>query len=237
MDKFTSLLSPGGIRAALIDMDGTLYDSMPSHAAAWMLLMDDMGVDARPEEFYFHEGCTGAWMINHMMQRQYGREATEAEKKDFYARKSAYFAEMPPVPLMPGAQKLVSALQDMGVTTVLVTGSGQGSLFERLERDFPGAFPPERRVTSHSVARGKPAPDPFLKGLELAGVEPSQAIAVDNAPLGVRSGHTAGIPTVGVVTGPLKAGDLTQAGADIVFNSMSECADLLPRLLYSHKEL
>lgn len=225
------LLSPQGIRAALIDMDGTLYDSMPNHARAWMRVMDDMGVQARPEEFFLHEGCTGAWMINHMMLRGYGREATDEEKQYFYALKAHYFTEMPPVEVMPGAQELVKRLQERGIVTVLVTGSGQNSLLDRLEADFPGAFPPERRVTSASVSHGKPHPEPYLCGLKIASVAPEQAIAIDNAPLGTRSAHAAGIPTVGVVTGPIDAAVLRDNGADIVFNSMSECTKTLPGLL------
>lgn len=230
--RFTSLLSPEGIRAALIDMDGTLYDSMPNHARAWMRVMADIGVDARPEEFFRFEGCTGAWIINHMIERQFGRPATDSEKVDFYARKAEYFVQMPPVSPIEGARELVTALQRHGIITVLVTGSGQNSLLSRLEEDFPGAFPAERRVTSASVTRGKPAPDPYLKGLELAGIaDPAQAIAIDNAPLGTRSGHAAGIPTAGVVTGPIDARELASNGADIVFISMSECAKTLPQLL------
>ena len=37
-------------RAALFDMDGTLYDSMPGHAGAWMKMCAEAGLDAVPEE-------------------------------------------------------------------------------------------------------------------------------------------------------------------------------------------
>lgn len=231
---FTDLLprDGSGVRAALIDMDGTLYDSMPNHARAWMRLMGDIGVDARPEEFFLLEGCTGAWVINHMIERQFGRPATPAEMSDLYARKSEYFAAMPPVGPIPGARSLVDSLLAAGLVTVLVTGSGQGSLLGRLDTDFPGAFPAHRRVTSASVKHGKPAPDPYLRGLELAGTDAAHAVAIDNAPLGTRSAHAAAIPAVGVVTGPIPADELSRNGADIVFNSMLECAETLPRLLY-----
>lgn len=231
--RFVELLpSDGIVRAALIDMDGTLYDSMPNHARAWMRVMEDIGAEARPEEFFLMEGSTGAWMINHMIERTFGRPATPEEKTSLYARKTAYFAGMPPVGPIDGARALVERLLGAGIVTVLVTGSGQGSLLDRLDTDFPGAFPVERRVTSASVRRGKPAPDPYLRGLDLAGTDAAHAIAIDNAPLGTRSAHAAGIPTAGVVTGPVPADELARNGADIVFNSMAECAETLPRLLY-----
>ena len=86
-------------------------------------------------------------------------------------------------------------------------------------------------MTSASVAHGKPAPDPFLRGLELAGVAANQAIAIDNAPLGTTSAVAAGVLTVGVVTGPIPAQAIIDTGVHILYNSMNECAALLPRLI------
>ncbi|MCM1032475.1 MAG: HAD family phosphatase [Odoribacter sp.] len=219
------------IKAALIDMDGTLYNSMPNHAKAWMRLMREKGLEAREEEFFLYEGMTGAAIIDKMVRRSLNRPATDIEMKEFYAIKAKYFTEMPPVKPIPGAREMVDAFHARGIITVLVTGSGQNSLLNRLESDFPGAFPTDMRVTSASVSRGKPFPDPYLRGLELAGITAREAVAIDNAPLGTRSANAAGILTVGVVTGPLATDDLAQAGSQIVYNSMADCAKMLPDLL------
>ena len=219
------------IKAALIDMDGTLYDSMPNHARAWMQLMHYINVRAREEEFFLYEGCTGAHIVDKMIRREFNRPATESEKVDLYALKAKYFVEQSEVPVMPGAIHMVEYFRQHDIDRVLVTGSGQNSLLSRLEKDFPGSFPQEKRVTSASVAHGKPHPEPFLKGLELAGVKADEAIAIDNAPLGVRSAHDAGVFTIGVVTGPIPCEELEKAGADVVYNSMKECADNLPKLI------
>lgn len=212
-------------------MDGVLYDSMPNHARAWMKVMKHIGAPAREEEFFLYEGCTGAHVIDLIIRRTFGRPATETEKKELYALKAQYFVEQPPVSVMPGASDLVSTLLHRGITTVLVTGSGQGSLLDRLDIDFPGAFPPSRRVTSASVTHGKPHPEPYLKGLELAGVKASEAIAIDNAPLGATSAHAAGIFTVGVTTGPIPRSEILRTGADIVYDSMQQCAENISDLL------
>ena len=46
-------------RAALFDMDGTLYDSMPRHARAWMNMCAEEGLNAHYDEFFAFEGRTG----------------------------------------------------------------------------------------------------------------------------------------------------------------------------------
>lgn len=219
------------LRAALIDMDGTLYDSMPSHAKAWQRTMHEIGIDLPYDEFFLYEGMRGADTIDMLIRRHLHRIPSEAELTATYALKAKYFAEMPPVGPIPGARQLIESLRRRGIVTVLVTGSGQASLLGRLEQDYPGAFPEERRVTSVSVLRGKPEPDPYLYGLKLAGCGPLEAFAIDNAPLGTRSAAAAGILTVGVTTGPIDRRVLADNGANIVYNSMEECAKMLPDLL------
>lgn len=231
MTKDNTLILPRPLKAALIDMDGTLYDSMPNHARAWLKMVTELGIDATFDEFFRYEGRTGKSTINLLMRRAFGRDASDEEARELYRRKTIYFAEQPPVNVMPGADRMISALTGAGINTILVTGSGQNSLINRLPDDFPGAFPPERRITSRDVSHGKPDPEPYLKALALAGVGPSEVIVIENAPLGVESGHRAGVYTVAVTTGPIAAAEMWRAGADAVFDSMELFADILQQKL------
>lgn len=219
------------VRAALIDMDGTLYESMSWHARAWHRLMKEYGVEIDMDEFYAFEGMTGKDTINLLFRRAFGHDVTDEEAAKLYAKKSQYFIENNHADVMPGAQKMVKTLLDDGVTTVLVTGSGQRSLIDRLSVDFPTAFPEERRITSADVKHGKPSPEPYLKALNLAGVKDHEAIVIENAPLGALSGVNAGIFTIAVNTGPIPRRDLEATGADLVLDSMPECAEMLSQLL------
>lgn len=217
--------------AALIDMDGTLYDSMPLHVDAWYRMITELGIKANREEFFLYEGRTGASTINLIFQRAYGRDATPEECTEFYRRKTDLFNEYPKPPVMPGAGKLMNILRDAGIKRVLVTGSGQHSLIDRLETDFPGIFTPEMMVTGHDVTHGKPHPEPFIKAMQKARVSPSGAIAIENAPLGVESADRAGVFTVAVTTGPIPRHEFVKAGAAVIFDSMPEAAEAMPRLL------
>lgn len=218
--------------AALIDMDGTLYDSMKNHARAWQRMVTDLGIDCSYEEFFMHEGRTGAATIDIIFQRAYGRKATKDEHEEYYHRKTVYFSELPPVEVMPGAKSMINTLMDAGIKRVLVTGSGQNSLISRLDTDFPGAFTPQLRVTSRDVTKGKPHPEPYMRAMQLARVRPSQCIAIENAPLGVKSAVDAGAFTIAVTTGPIPRKEMEDAGATVIFSSMEECAEQIHILLY-----
>lgn len=219
------------LRAALIDMDGTLYDSMRNHTASWYRLMTGLGVDCTRDEFYLYEGCTGADTIRRLWRRQFATEPDEGFIKELYHRKTQYFNELPRAGVMPGARRMIAALREAGIDTVLVTGSGQPSVLGRLDADFPDAFPEYKRVTARNVTHGKPDPEPYLLGMKLAGVKPRQAMVVENAPVGVLAGVRSGAFTAAVTTGPIPRCEFERAGADIIVGSMEEFADMLPALI------
>ncbi len=222
---------PNAVRAALIDMDGVLYDSMPHHAKAWHQMFTEMGIATDPDEFYLYEGMTGGDTINLIIKRECGREATEKEKRDLYARKAELFVASGEKRAMPGADMMLRIFRERGVDRVLVTGSAQSSLLNGLNRDYPGAFDAGKRVTAMDVEHGKPDPEPYLKGAEKAGVDAGEVIVVENAPLGVRAGKAAGFFTIAVTTGPIPRKEFEKENADMIFGSMKEFADWLEKNL------
>lgn len=171
-----------------------------------------------------YEGRTGASTIDLIFNRAYGRNADENEKQMIYARKCEYFVAKGVAPVMPGALDFLKQVKSHRLIPVLVTGSGQHSLLDKLSHDYPGIFTPQTMVTAFDVKYGKPDPEPYLIGLEKAGVQPWEAIVVENAPLGVQAGVAARIFTVAVNTGPLPDRVLLDAGADYLLPDMERLA-------------
>ena len=208
------------LKAVLFDMDGVLFDSMKNHATAWNLAMQQYGMTLSREEAYMHEGRTGAATINIVFQRELGREATQEEIESIYQEKSVLFNSYAEAERMPGAWELLQKVKGEGLTPMVVTGSGQLSLLERLEHNFPGMFHKELMVTAFDVKYGKPNPEPYLMALKKGGLKADEAVVVENAPLGVEAGHKAGIFTIAVNTGPLDGQVLLDSGADLLLPSM-----------------
>jgi HAD superfamily hydrolase (TIGR01509 family) len=210
------------LKAVLFDMDGVLFNSMPNHAMAWHKTMERFGFHLSYEEAYLHEGRTGAGTINIVSQRERGHDATPEEIEAIYKAKSEEFNQYPQAERMPGAYEVLCKIKDDGLIPMVVTGSGQASLLDRLNQNFPGIFRRELMVTAHDVKYGKPNPEPYLMALEKAGIQAHEAIVVENAPLGVRAGVAAGIFTVAVNTGPLPESALLDEGANLLFPSMPD---------------
>ena len=226
-EDFPTLLT---LRATLFDMDGVLFDSMPAHAKSWAQVCREFGFDVDETEIYLNEGRTAFTTLNVFTQRQYGRDTTPEEVEKVYQRKCEVFNTFPSAPKMQGAQELLDQIAADHLTRVVVTGSGQASLLERITRHYPNIFDTNRIVSSLDVKHGKPDPEPYLMGLEKAGVQPWEAIVVENAPLGVRAGVAAGIFTIAVNTGPLPESALLDEGANLLFPSMQAFAGAWPQL-------
>lgn len=218
-------------KAALIDMDGVLYDSMKYHTQAWKRLADELNIPATEEEFYLYEGMTGTGIINMLYNRTFGKGVDDAEAKRLYEIKARYFLEIGNVETMPHADRMLNTLKDAGLKCVLVTGSGQASILERVSNDYPDIFDEDKRVTAHDVKNGKPHPEPYLQGMAKVGCVAEQCIVIENAPLGIQAGKAAGCFVIGITTGPIPRDKMFEAGADLVFDSMEQFADALPELL------
>lgn len=209
------------LKAILFDMDGVLYDSMKWHAKSWKEAMDEFGINCTADEFYLYEGMVGRNTINQLVKREKGRDATLEEKEAIYKRKTELFSQYNDNSLIPFAYDFVNKVNDEGLKSVIVTGSGQPTLIDKVANSFGGLFTKELMVTAFDVKHGKPHPEPYLMGLEKAGhLKPNQAIVIENAPRGVEAAVAAGIFTIAVNTGPLPDTVLADAGADIVLPSM-----------------
>ena len=219
---------------ALFDMDGVLYDSMPRHARSWHETMAFYGLAMSEEEAYACEGMRGVETIRLIARRQWGREVSDEEAQKMYAEKSRMYSSLGTAPLIPGILDVHRALRERGIHIGVVTGSGQATLLRRISEDFKATITPGLIVTANDVRHGKPSPEPYQQGLKKAAallgfesIAPSEAIVIENAPLGVRSAVAAGCFTVAVNTGPLPDAALYDEGADVVFSDMHELAEAI----------
>ena len=213
------------IKLVMFDMDGVLFDSMPRHIAAWKEVYATRGITMVPEDIYANEGRSSQAIIDFVVRKYLGRPASEEELATMYADKNRRVALMGNMPCMPGAADVLAKAKAHGLDRIVVTGSGNEVLLQYISQVYSDYFTRDKIVSASDCKHCKPAPEPYQKGMRIAGVDiPSEAIVVENAPLGVQSGHAAGCRVVAVNTGPLPDSILWDSGADFVFHSMAELA-------------
>lgn len=211
-------------KAVLFDMDGVLFDSMRFHARAWYEVANRHFLQSQPEDFYLFEGRTGASTINELYQRTFHRNATEEEKQTLYEEKALLFYTYNDGAAMDGAAEVLKQVKAFGLDSLVVTGSGQQCLIDKLNDTYPDCFNRKKMVTAFDVKYGKPHPEPYLMGLQKAGVKANEAFVIENAPMGVEAAVAANIFTIAVNTGPLADHILLEAGADLLYPDMTSLA-------------
>ncbi len=213
-------------------MDGVLFDTMPQHVRSWKQVADEYGLMAEQDEFYLYEGMRGIDTIANLYRRTYGKDASLRLIEEIYERKTNLFNGSDfELQLIPNTREVMAEVKAKGFDMAVVTGSTKINAYPRIEEHYSDFIAKEYIITAESVTKGKPNPEPYLMGMKLLGHTPEETIVIENAPLGVKSGKSAGALTIAVTTGPIKESILREEGADLVFPDMKAlliwCRDIL----------
>lgn len=206
----TSADALGGrrFRAVLFDMDGTLIDSVPAMERSWITWAMELGID--PMRLLGFHGVPATGVIAALLP-----DVSEAEREAAFRRiEDLEVADTEGIVVLDGAAEALAALSEAGAHAAIVTSCTAPLAKARIEATrLPH---PEVVVTADQTARGKPHPDPWLRGAELLGVEPGECLVVEDAISGLRAARAAGVGGTLAVTHTTSADDLTRHADRVV---------------------
>jgi len=117
----------------------------------------------------------------------------------------------------PGAVELVSRLRADGVRLALASNSSRFLVETALATaGLTDAF--EAIVTSDDVAQAKPAPDIYLLACARLGIEPTEALALEDSAPGIEAAKAAGLVCIAVP----QFAETDVSAADRVIDSLEE---------------
>jgi HAD superfamily hydrolase (TIGR01509 family) len=213
----TALQLPGRFHAVLFDMDGLLLDSEPLWVSAETELLERHGERFTEADREATHGRALAESVAAYAERLGGIDATALEVELLGLMRARYAVG---APLRPGARSLVRGL--VGRVRLGVASSTTTPLV-RLALEGAGLLDAFEIIASGAdLGRAKPHPAAFLEGCRLLGVEPADAIAFEDSPVGVRAAHAAGLFVVAVPDREGVAEGLVAAGADLVLGSLED---------------
>lgn len=176
--------------AVLWDMDGTLLDSEWMWDVAVRELSEHLGGRMSEETRVATIGASSpnalAIIFESLGLEQHPDALAEA-KEWMYSRVEELFVD---VDWRPGARRALELAREQGLMSALVTNTERrlvGRALDRLGREF---F--DHAVCGDDVPNGKPHPDPYLRGAQLLGVDPSNCLAVEDSPTGAAAAEAAG---------------------------------------------
>ncbi|TIM10212.1 HAD family phosphatase [Mesorhizobium sp.] len=179
-------------KAVFWDMDGTLVDSEPLHEAALIAALHSVGIAAPAN---LHERVLGiaAWPVYEMLRDEFGLDLAF---DDWIVRKYNHYLPMAEtLKPRPGAIEIYNELRALGVAQAVVSNSDRLVVDANLR--MVGLFyPGMKTISRNDVREGKPHAEPFLRAAWLAGVDPADAMAVEDSVTGATAGLAAGIRTI-----------------------------------------
>ena len=178
-------------------MDGTLINSMTYHVIAWTQAFEENGYHPGELIFYLNEGVRHPVTVRQRLHELGFDNPSEDLIKKIYERKREIFENIVQINPNDGVMELLDMLKGK-VKLGIVTGGVRSVTKKVVANLFDGYF--DFVVDYESTEKGKPDPDPFLKGVELTGLPKSGILAVENAPTGVKSAVAAGITCWAVST-------------------------------------
>jgi beta-phosphoglucomutase family hydrolase len=236
--------------AVLLDLDGVITDTAGIHAACWKQMFDEYlqkRATQRGEPFHPFDIATDYRLHVDGKPRFDG-------VRDFLASRSIRLTEGSPddppqaetvdglgnrkndlvnkiiedkgVVPYEGSVKLIRQLCHEGFKIAVVTSSQNCTAVLKAAKldDCFDAQVDGNTIHARHLA-GKPAPDTFLMGATLLGVEPARAVVIEDAISGVEAGRAGNFGLVIGVARKENADELRHHGAHLVVNDLGELVD------------
>jgi len=207
--------------AVLLDLDGTLIDTVAIWRSAYLELADELGV-VLPDDFW--GGIAGRSMLDsldvfgaaaahgdELVARlidlatvRVGRPGVAGDAGDADANAGTGRDAGDTWEWLPGAQDLLLGLETAGVPTAIVTSAWRSFVTALQAAD--GGLAITLAICGDEVARGKPAPDSYLRAAAALDVLPEHCLVIEDSPTGVAAAEAAGMVVIAVPhAGPIAA--------------------------------
>jgi beta-phosphoglucomutase len=192
------------IRAIVFDFDGVIANSEPLHFRAFRDVLAERGIALADREYYdrylgFDD--VGAFEA---IARDRGVPLTARDVADLTASKAVRMEalERDQSVLFPGAKEAIARMAALGPTAI-ASGAIRAEILRVLEHErlvrFFGAI-----VGAEDAPRSKPAPDPYLRAVELLSqtvetpLRATECAAIEDSRWGVESARAAGLRVIAV---------------------------------------
>src|ERR1700722_3242229 len=211
------LLSSGMIRVecrgVLFDLDGVLIDSNPAVDRVWQGWAAEHGFEAS-EVIRRAHGRPSRTTV-----REYLPEAPEAlVEAEHQKLVKAEVADVGGIVPLPGVMNLLKSLPRER-WAIVTSGTYELATTRIRAAGIPW---PKNLVTASDIKKGKPDPEPYLKGASLLGLSAAECVVMEDADPGILAGKAAGARVIGVRTPTVPDAELIAAGADWMVDNLAD---------------
>jgi HAD superfamily hydrolase (TIGR01509 family) len=205
------------VRALVFDFDGLILDTEVPVFTAWAETYERHGLRLSAE---FWTSIIG-YGLDHFdpladLERRLGRPLDRETVQE--ARRLRQMELTLALDVQPGVREWRRDAVERGVRLGVASSSGRSWVVGHLERLGLDGWDCVR--CRDDVQRTKPAPDLYLAVVDCLGVEPAEAVAVEDSAVGVEAAKEAGLFCVAVPSALTSGHDFRRA--DLILDSLAE---------------
>jgi HAD superfamily hydrolase (TIGR01509 family) len=204
------------IKALILDIDGTLFDSNWQHVDAWAEAFAGEGYDFDRQTIHDQVGKGGDNLVPTLVPDAPDDVKERLEKAEGPIYKDKYRDSVRP---FPGARELMVEAKKRGQQVVLASSANGPDL------DFYVDLLDAKDLLSSTTSKddvehSKPCPDIFAAALEKLGVSAEEAVVVGDTPYDISAAAKIGVKTVALRSGAFT--DEQLSGAIEIYDDVAE---------------
>ncbi len=212
-------------KAVIFDIDGTIIDSVDSHAKAWQEAFRHFGYEFTFERIRSQIGKGGDQLLPEFLNDE--ELDRDGKKVDEFRAKLFKEKYLPHLKAFPRVRELFEKVRSSGEKIALAS-SAKGEELKHYEEIAEVDDLVEVETSSSDAKRSKPHPDIFEAAIDRLGegIAREDILVVGDSPHDAEAAKRAKLATVGVLCGGFPAEALQEAGCIAIFEGP---ADLLQR--------
>ena len=182
------------VSGIIFDMDGVLIDSERQSNEGWLWAAEQLGVDMPMWLIDSFKGAP-AELCCKFFDDYYKGAIDYWEAKELRTQHVYKIRETEGIPVKNGVKDIFEYIRNNGLKCAVATSTRRESAEKTLHEigvwDYLDAV-----VYGDEVERGKPEPDIFLRAAKAIGVNPSEAVVVEDSINGIKAGYAADMRVV-----------------------------------------
>ena len=210
------------IKAAVLDLDGTLVDSVEILADVWSEGLNNEGINVTKEQIKHYIGIPLGSIIKNVL----GKEDKNLENKLREAQREILFKKAETLRAFPDAVSMLEKLNSRNIKLLVASSAKEAWIKFAITKCSLDKYI-YTYISGEKVRNPKPAPDILVEAFKLAGVEPREGVVIGDRETDTEPGMLIGALTILVDRdGIYKDRDVK---ADIVVKNLDEAYTILTK--------
>lgn len=183
------------IKCVLFDLDGVILDSEYGCFSLMSKTLETLGVNVSVDELLNYIGYSSPQIAKSIVSK-YNLPMSAEEFMVKNRKTGSFYADFEDLCPLDNCQDFLITLKQDGLKTAVVSSTGSKSVLTALNRigilqHFNAV------VCGDMVQNTKPSPEGYLKAAELLAVIPENCLVIEDSPIGICAGLSAGMKVVG----------------------------------------